>query len=170
MAQTDRLTHVNEVGEAHMVDVGEKDVTARTAIASGAITMKPETLALIREDGLKKGDALGVARVAGIMAAKQTAQLIPLCHPLPLTAVSVEFKLIDGLEMGRIEVMARTETVARTGIEMEALTAASVACLTLYDMAKAVDRTMSIDAIRLEYKNGGRSGEFRRNHGTGSID
>jgi cyclic pyranopterin phosphate synthase len=142
-----------------MVDVSGKPETERTAKASGQVRMQPATAALIRDKALSKGDVLEVARLAGIMGAKRTSDLIPLCHPLPLTSVSIEFAW-DGDAVLRIE--ATTRVLARTGVEMEALTAVAVAALTVYDMCKAVDRTMTIDAIRLEEKAGGRSGPFRR--------
>ena len=140
-----------------MVDVGQKPDTQRTAIARGEIHMRPETLALIQEGALKKGDVLSVAQIAGVMAAKRTSELIPLCHPLPLTQVTVDLDLDDGLPGVRITAAART--VGKTGVEMEALTAVSVAALTVYDMAKAVEKTMKIQNIRLVEKHGGRSGD-----------
>ncbi len=151
-----RLTHVDESGAARMVDVGAKTVTERVAVARGAVTMKPETLALIRSNALGKGDALAVARVAGVMAAKNTAQLIPLCHPIPLDVVTVDFETDE--DAGRVNVEAAAKTSARTGVEMEALTAVSVAALTIYDMCKAADRSMRIESVRLVKKTGGRSG------------
>ena len=154
---TPKLTHVDETGRAHMVDVGAKDDTERIAIAKGEIVMKPETLVLIRAGSLKKGDVLTVAQVAGIMAAKKTSELIPLCHPLPLTKVDVDFVLDESLPGVRIT--ATTKTVGKTGVEMEALTAVSVAALTVYDMAKAAEKTMKIQNIRLAEKHGGRSGD-----------
>ena len=161
------LTHLDEKGRASMVDVGVKDETERKAVAGAFISMKPETLDAIYAGALPKGDVLAVARVAGIMAAKRTSELIPLCHPLALTKVAVDFQRSD--EAGRIgiaiESMART--VGRTGVEMEALTAASTAALTIYDMAKAIDRAMVIGEIRLEYKSGGKSGIFQREDGEG---
>ena len=152
------LTHLNARGEAHIVDIGDKAVTRRRAVATARLEARPETIALITGGGLKKGDALAVARIAGIMAAKQTADLIPLCHPIPLTSVTVEIAP-DGPDL---LVTAIAETTAQTGVEMEALTAASVAALTLYDMAKSVDRAMRIAAIQLEEKSGGKSGDFHR--------
>jgi cyclic pyranopterin phosphate synthase len=142
-----------------MVDVTEKGVTVREAEARGAVFMRPETLALVRSNASAKGDVLGVARVAGIMAAKRTEELIPLCHSLPLTGVDVEFELGD--EPSRVEIVARVRTVAKTGVEMEALAAVTVAALTVYDMCKAVDRGMVIGDVRLTYKSGGRSGTYR---------
>jgi cyclic pyranopterin phosphate synthase len=142
-----------------MVDVGGKPETARRAVASSRVRMLPATLTLIRDKSISKGDVLEVARLAGIMAAKQTAGLIPLCHPLPLTSVKLEFA-VDGTDVLRIS--ATAEVVARTGVEMEALTAVSVAALTVYDMCKAIDRGMVIESIRLDEKSGGKSGEFRR--------
>jgi cyclic pyranopterin phosphate synthase len=158
-----KLTHLNESGEAHMVDVGAKPASARAALAEGRINMRPETFALIIEGGHKKGDVLAVARVAGIMAAKKTAELIPLCHPLALTRVEVE--LIPDAPSHAVHVRARTATVGPTGVEMEALTAVQVALLTIYDMCKAVDRGMTITDVRLLEKSGGRSGHWRREPG-----
>lgn len=154
-----KLTHIGEDGAANMVDVGDKDVTQRVAVAQGAISMQPATLELILKGDMKKGDVIGTARLAGIMAAKKTADLIPLCHPLALTKVSVEIEPDAGLPGLRVRATARVE--GRTGVEMEALTACSVACLTLYDMAKAVDRAMTITDIRLVEKSGGKSGDWR---------
>lgn len=153
----EQLTHIDSQGTARMVDVGAKAVTAREAIAAGAVVMRPETLALIRAGNLKKGDVLGTARLAGIMAAKQTSALIPLCHPLVLSYVDVDFALDDALPGVRIRATVRTS--GQTGVEMEALTAVSVAALTIYDMAKAVEKTMRIEGVRLLEKRGGRSGE-----------
>ncbi len=152
-----RLTHLDESGQAAMVDVGRKRDTERIAVARGQVAMKAETLALIREGALKKGDVLAVARLAGVMAAKRTADLIPLCHSLQLTHVEVSLTLDDNPPCVLIEATART--VGKTGVEMEALTAVSVAALTVYDMAKAVDREMRIEAIRLAEKRGGQSGD-----------
>lgn len=154
------LTHVDASGEAHMVDVGDKAETTRSATASGHIRMAAATLALILEGNAKKGDVIGTARLAGIMAAKQTASLIPLCHPLMLTKVSVEITADEALP--GLRVTATAKLTGRTGVEMEALTAVSVACLTIYDMAKAADRLMEIGGIRLEEKSGGKSGDFQR--------
>ena len=151
------LTHLNEKGEAHIVDIGDKAVTRRRAVAQARILGKPETIATILGGGLKKGDALAVARIAGIMAAKKTADLIPLCHPIALTKVSVE---INGDGDGAILIEATAETTGQTGVEMEALVAASTAALTLYDMAKAIDRAMTITDICLLEKSGGKSGDF----------
>lgn len=153
-----QLTHLDESGKAAMVDVGAKADTERTAIVRGQVSMQPETLDLIREGALKKGDVLAVARIAGVMAAKRTAELIPLCHPLQLTHVDVELTLDD--EESRVLIEAQVRTVGKTGVEMEALTAASVAALTIYDMAKAVDRRMRIENIRLVEKRGGQSGDI----------
>ena len=153
------LTHISSDGEARMVDVGEKAETAREAVAQGAIRMKPETLALILSGNAAKGDVLGVARVAGIMAAKKTSELIPLCHPLALTKVEVSLTPDEALP--GIVVRATARVTGRTGVEMEALTAASVACLTVYDMAKAVDRGMEIVSVRLLEKSGGKSGDWK---------
>ena len=155
---TPKLSHIDETGRARMVDVGDKDVTERVAVAKGRILMQPETLRLVREGGFKKGDVLGVARLAGIMAAKRTSDLIPLCHPLPLTQVTVE---LDELPSGDgIEITATARATWKTGVEMEALTAVTVAGLTVYDMCKAVDRGMRIEAVRLVSKTGGKSGDF----------
>jgi cyclic pyranopterin phosphate synthase len=153
------LTHFDESGASRMVDVGHKRVTRRLARASGCVRMAAETLALIRDKKAAKGDVLEVARLAGIMAAKRTADLIPLCHPLPLDAVEIEYAFVDPQTL-RIEATAEVE--AKTGIEMEALTAVSVAALTVYDMCKSVDRGISIGPIQLEEKSGGRSGHWRR--------
>jgi cyclic pyranopterin phosphate synthase len=153
------LTHFDAAGASRMVDVGDKTVTRRTARASGVVRMAAETLALVRDKRAAKGDVLEVARLAGIMAAKRTAELIPLCHPLPLESVSIDLSFAD-TETLRIEATVQVE--AKTGVEMEALTAVSVAALTVYDMCKSVDRGMSIGPIRLEEKSGGRSGAWSR--------
>ena len=152
------LTHFDASGRARMVDVGEKDVTHRVAVASGRVTMRPETAALIREGRAEKGDVLAVAQVAAIMAAKRTHELIPMCHPLLLTRIDVAFDV----EAAAVSIQARVETRGQTGVEMEALTAVSAAALTIYDMVKAVDRGMTIETIRLEEKRGGRSGAWTR--------
>lgn len=154
-----KLTHLDDKGEARMVDVSGKEVTRRRAEARGRVTMAAETLALIRENGLPKGDVLAAARLAGIMAAKKTGELIPLCHPLPLDEVSVAFSFDDAAPA--VDITATATVTGRTGVEMEALTAVSVAALTLYDMCKAVDKAMRIGDIRLTYKEGGRSGVFK---------
>ncbi|MFA7680637.1 MAG: cyclic pyranopterin monophosphate synthase MoaC [Pigmentiphaga sp.] len=154
------LTHFNEAGQAHMVDVGAKPATARVAIARGAIVMQPDTLALIQSGSAKKGDVLGIARLAGIMAAKKTADLIPLCHPIPLTHVSCDFDIDEANH--RVVCLVRAETVGGTGVEMEALTAVQIALLTIYDMCKAVDRGMSITDVQLIEKRGGKSGVWKR--------
>lgn len=155
---TDRnLTHLDDSGAAHMVDVSAKPATAREATATGRITLSAEALTAIRDGGTKKGDVLAVARVAGIMAAKRTADLIPLCHPLPLSGVTLDIALEDGA----IRVTATVRTTHPTGVEMEAMTAVSVALLTLYDMAKSLDRAMVIEGVRLLAKSGGRSGDWR---------
>jgi len=151
------LTHLDSSGRARMVDVTEKSETDRLAVARGEVRMRPETLRLIREGNLKKGDVLTVAQLAGIMAAKRTAELIPLCHPLPLTHVDVTFRLMK--ELPGVEITASVRTTAKTGAEMEALTAVSVAALTIYDMAKAAEKTMRIENIRLVEKRGGKSGD-----------
>jgi cyclic pyranopterin monophosphate synthase len=153
------LTHFDEHGASRMVDTSTKAETLRQARASGTVRLAPATAALIRDRALAKGDVLEVARLAGIMAAKRTSDLIPLCHPLPLTGVQVDFTFV-GDDLLRIEAVARV--FGRTGVEMEALTAVSVTALTVYDMCKAVDRTMTIEGIRLEEKSGGKSGTFRR--------
>lgn len=153
------LTHFDEDGASRMVDVGGKAITVRTATASGLVRMQPATLSLIRNCGAAKGDVLEVARLAGIMAAKRTDELIPLCHSLPLDGVTVDFSYPDE---SSVAISATVRITARTGVEMEALTAVSVAALTIYDMCKAVDRGMTIERIQLEEKTGGRSGTFRR--------
>ena len=152
------FTHFDASGNAAMVDVSAKPVTGRTATARARVAMQPATLAMIQAGTAKKGDVLGVARIAGIMAAKRTAELIPLCHPLPISAVSVE--LTADAAGSAVEIAATVRTTGQTGVEMEALTAASVAALTVYDMCKSVDRSMRIDALRLTHKAGGKSGEF----------
>ncbi|SFZ74402.1 cyclic pyranopterin monophosphate synthase MoaC [Chitinimonas taiwanensis] len=154
------LTHFNAAGQAHMVDVAAKPKTHRLAIAAGRIHMQPATFALLAAGDAKKGDVLGVARLAGIMAAKRTGELIPLCHPLPLTHVSVDFSL--DAATSSVLCQASTETVGRTGVEMEALSAVSVALLTIYDMLKAVDKGMCIDGLQLIEKRGGKSGHWQR--------
>ena len=153
------LTHLSASGEANMVDVGDKPATTREATAEGVIVMSPETLALILAGDAKKGDVLGTARIAGIMAAKRTHELIPLCHPLALSKVSVDLRPDETLP--GVVVTATARVTGPTGVEMEALTAVSVACLTVYDMTKAVDRGMRIEGVRLLAKSGGRSGDFR---------
>ena len=152
------LTHLDEQGNAKMVDVGDKDVTSREAVARGHVSIQPETLRLSKVGLMKKGDVLTIAQLAGIMGAKKTSELIPLCHPLPLDRVDVDLEL-DEAE-SRINITATAKTTARTGVEMEALTAVSVAALTLYDMCKSVDRGMRIEGIRLVKKSGGRSGDI----------
>lgn len=154
-----KMTHLDENGRAIMVDISRKIDTERIAVASGTVRMRSETLELIRSGEVKKGDVLAVARVAGIMAAKKTSELIPLCHPLPLTSAKVEFEFASD---DTLRIVAETKTTYATGVEMEALTAASVAALTIYDMCKAVDRAMVISEIKLEKKSGGQSGEFNR--------
>ncbi len=154
------LTHLTESGEAHMVDVSAKVVSRRDAEARGRVTMKRETVALIRDNLARKGDVLGVARIAGILAAKRTSDLIPLCHSLALSQVDVQFEL--DLENGRVDIVGRATVDGKTGVEMEALTAVSLAALTIYDMCKSVDRGMVIEGLRLTYKSGGRSGTFRQ--------
>ncbi|MDZ7874440.1 MAG: cyclic pyranopterin monophosphate synthase MoaC [Rhizobium sp.] len=153
------LTHIGASGEAHMVDVSAKDDTVRIAVAEGFVKMKPETLSTIREGNAKKGDVIGTARIAGIMAAKQTSNLIPLCHPLMLSKVTVDIE--EDSDLPGLRVAATVKLTGKTGVEMEALTAVSVTCLTIYDMAKAVDKTMEIGGIRVMEKSGGKSGDFR---------
>src|SRR5262245_24823091 len=155
-----RLSHLNEEGEARMVDVSAKEVTSRTARAEGFVSMTSKTLDLILSGTAPKGDVLATARIAGIMAAKRTAELIPLCHPLPLTEVTVDFEPSRDPPGLRVEASAKVD--AKTGVEMEALTAVSIACVTIYDMVKAVDRAMSFSDIRLVEKTGGRSARFKR--------
>ena len=155
-----KLTHLDDQGAAHMVDVGAKDVTRRQATATALVSMQPDTMALLEAGGHKKGDVLAVARVAGIQAAKKTPDLIPLCHPLMLDSVSVEFEM--RIASSEVLVRATCGLSGKTGVEMEALTAASVAALTIYDMCKAVDRGMQIGPIALEQKSGGKSGEWQR--------
>ncbi len=158
------LTHIDAQGRARMVDVSDKPATAREAVAAGRVTMRAETLALVREGRAKKGDVRVVAELAGVMAAKRTADLIPLCHPLALSSVKVEVaEAADGAPA--LDVTAWVRTTGPTGVEMEALTAVSVACLTLYDMLKAADKAMTIEAVRLLEKSGGASGDFRRGEG-----
>ncbi|QID18323.1 cyclic pyranopterin monophosphate synthase MoaC [Nitrogeniibacter mangrovi] len=156
---TDRLTHFDADGQAHMVDVADKSETRRVAVAEGRIVMAPETFAMIEQGSAKKGDVIGIARIAAIQAAKRTADLVPLCHPLPLTRVAVDFAL-DADEPA-VRCTVRAETVGRTGVEMEALTAVQVGLLTIYDMCKAVDRGMRMEGIRLLEKLGGKSGHWR---------
>lgn len=152
------LTHFDAAGQAHMVDVGDKEVTDRVAVAEGAVVMRPETLALVQAGTAKKGDVLGVARLAGIMAAKKTAELIPLCHPLPITRVALD--LAPDPALPGVRISATVRTTGQTGVEMEALTAVSVAGLTVYDMLKAADRSMTITGIRVTLKDGGKSGRY----------
>ena len=155
---SDKLSHLDESGAARMVDVGAKADTERIAVAGGAVVMQPETLRLIRDGAIKKGDVLTVARIAGIMAAKRTSELIPLCHPLALTHIDVTLTLDE--PANRVVIRATARTIGKTGVEMEALTAATVAALTVYDMAKAVDRGMRINNVRLLEKHGGKSGDY----------
>ncbi len=157
-AQTSGLTHFDPAGQAHMVDVGEKAETHRIAIATGTIHMKPETLAIIQSGTAKKGDVLGIARIAAIMAAKRTSDLIPLCHPLALTKVAVDF--MPDTQTNSVTCNAQVETFGKTGVEMEALTAVQVGLLTIYDMCKAVDRGMVMNNIQLLEKHGGKSGSW----------
>ena len=152
------LTHFDDRGQAHMVDVSEKPVTARLAVARGHVIMSAETLAVITSGSAKKGDVLGVARLAGIMGAKKTADLIPLCHPLPITKVALE--LVPDPALPGVRVEATVKTSGQTGVEMEALTAVTTACLTIYDMLKAVEKSMRIDGIALVLKEGGKSGRY----------
>ncbi|HWR89042.1 MAG TPA: cyclic pyranopterin monophosphate synthase MoaC [Dissulfurispiraceae bacterium] len=155
-----KFTHFDEEGKARMVDVSAKPATLREAVASGRIVMKPETLRMIGEGQVAKGDVLGVARLAGIMAAKRTGDLIPLCHPLPVTSITIEFALDE--PASAVDIKSTVKTVGQTGVEMEALVAASVAALTIYDMCKAADREMIISDIKLLRKSGGKSGVFVR--------
>ncbi len=166
MTGDNSLTHIGEDGAANMVDVGDKSETQRIAVAEGWVRMQRETLQMIRGGDAKKGDVIGTARLAGIMAAKQTSNLIPLCHPLMLTKVSVHIEEDEGLPGLRVEAMAKL--TGKTGVEMEALTAVSVTCLTIYDMAKAVDKAMEIRDIRLVSKSGGKSGDWNRPPSTGA--
>lgn len=156
-----RLTHFNNCGDAHMVDVGDKQSTHRIAVAEGHISMQPETLRLIESGDNKKGDVIGIARIAGIMAAKRTAELIPLCHPLALSHVDLEFSTSN--QPASVSCRAVVETRGQTGVEMEALTAVQIALLTIYDMSKAVDRGMTIEKVQLIEKQGGKSGHWQRN-------
>lgn len=155
-----RLTHLSDAGEARMVDVSDKAATDRIAVAAGCVVMERETLALCMSGNAKKGDVLGAARIAGIMAAKKTSELIPLCHPIALTKVTVDLEADEALP--GVRVTATAKTTGQTGVEMEALTAVSVACLTIYDMLKAADRGMRIDGVTLMEKRGGKSGDWRR--------
>ena len=156
---SNKLTHLGARGEAHMVDVSAKPATERVAVAAGRVVMQEKTLDLVLEGNAKKGDVLGAARIAGIMAAKRTHDLIPLCHPLSITKAEVDIR--PDAALPGLEVTARVKVAGKTGVEMEALTAVAVACLTIYDMVKAVDRGMRIEGIRLIEKRGGRSGHFR---------
>ncbi len=158
VVSSEGLTHFDETGQAHMVDVGEKPETHRIAIATGVIKMKPETLAIIQAGTAKKGDVLGVARIAAIMAAKRTSDLIPLCHPLAITRVAVDFD--SDVTQASVTCTARVETVGKTGVEMEALTAVQIGLLIIYDMCKAVDRGMVITDVRVQEKHGGKSGDY----------
>ncbi|MFO1167752.1 MAG: cyclic pyranopterin monophosphate synthase MoaC [Rhodoblastus sp.] len=155
-----RLTHLSDAGEARMVDVSDKAATERIAVAAGCVVMERETLALCMSGNAKKGDVLGAARIAGIMAAKKTSELIPLCHPIALTKVTVDLEADEALP--GVRVTATAKTTGQTGVEMEALTAVSVACLTIYDMLKAADRGMRIEGVTLMEKRGGKSGDWRR--------
>lgn len=154
------LTHFNAAGKARMVDVSSKDETVRQALAEGRVRMKAETLALVRQGAMGKGDVLAVAQVAGIMGAKRTWEIIPMCHPLLLTGIDVEFTIVD--EDCAINIRAIVRTTGKTGVEMEALTAVSTAALTIYDMCKAVDKGITIEYVRLSAKSGGKSGDYRR--------
>jgi len=158
-----KLSHLDEEGKARMVDVSGKPIAKRTAVASGSVHMKPETLALIKQGMILKGDVLGAARIAGIMAAKKVAHLIPLCHPLNLTSVKIDFSVDE--QKNRVEIMATANCNGQTGVEMEALTAVSVAALTIYDMCKSVDKGIIISDIMLLEKTGGKSGDFKRAQG-----
>ena len=158
----DRLSHLDETGAAHMVDVTAKDATKRIAVASGTVRTRPDVEELITANGLPKGDALATARVAGIMAAKRTSDLVPLCHPLAITGVDIDFTIGGDDDPGAVAITATVRTTDRTGVEMEALTAVSVAALTVYDMIKAVDRAARIDDIRVVRKEGGKTGTWVR--------
>ncbi|MFC1680587.1 cyclic pyranopterin monophosphate synthase MoaC [Pseudomonadota bacterium] len=160
MTTADKLTHFNASGEAHMVDVGDKQITFRVAVASGRIRMLESTLDMILGDRHKKGDVLGIARVAGIMGAKRTSDLIPLCHPIAITRITIDFE--SDTESSSIACHARVETRGQTGVEIEALTAVQIALLTIYDMCKAVDRGMTMEGICLQEKSGGQSGHWTR--------
>ncbi|MFN8523112.1 MAG: cyclic pyranopterin monophosphate synthase MoaC [Chloroflexota bacterium] len=157
---------MDESGRARMVDVSAKDDTVRLATARGRVLMRPETLALIRDGGIKKGDVLAIAQVAGVMGAKRTPEIIPLCHPLAISGVDMAFSLDE--RESAVEIEATVKVVGKTGVEMEALTAVSAAALTIYDMCKAVDKGMILDSIRLEHKSGGRSGVYQRHDAAGS--
>lgn len=159
------LSHLDARGQAHMVDVGDKAETSRVAIAEGCVVMQPQTLAIVRAGDAKKGDVLGTARLAGIMAAKRSHELIPLCHPLLITKIAVDLEIDEALP--GIRVRAEVKVKGQTGVEMEALTAVSVACLTVYDMVKAADRGMRIEGIRLTHKSGGKSGVFETDSADG---
>ena len=163
MPENPRFTHLDQSGQARMVDVGAKTPTARAAVAEAVVRLSPETFRLLVDQALPKGDVLAAARIAGIMAAKRTGSLIPLCHPLPLDVVDIRFHLDEAAHAVRIEAEARV--TAKTGVEMEAMTAAAVAALTLYDMCKAVQKDIVIETVRLIYKAGGKSGEFRAKAG-----
>ena len=156
---TGKLSHFDEAGQAHMVDVSAKPVTDRIAVAEGRVVMQADTLALVLQGTAKKGDVLGIARIAGIMAAKRTAELIPLCHPLPITKVTLD--LVPDAALPGIRVQATVKTSGQTGAEMEALTAVSIACLTIYDMLKAAEKSMQIEGIRVVLKDGGKSGLYQ---------
>ena len=158
----DGLSHLDETGAAHMVDVSAKDVTKRVAVAAGVVRTRPDVVAMITANGLPKGDALATARVAGIMAAKRTSELVPLCHPLAITGVDIGFTVGADDEPSAVAITATVRTTDRTGVEMEALTAVSVAALTVYDMIKAVDRAAEIDDIRVVRKEGGKTGTWER--------
>jgi cyclic pyranopterin phosphate synthase len=160
-----KFSHIDSRGKARMVDVSEKAATQREAIAKGSVSMKPAVIRLIKDGAVPKGDVLAAARIAGITAAKKTADIIPLCHPLFITSVTVDMTLHE--KKGRIDIVAKAKTVGQTGVEMEALTAVSVAALTIYDMCKAVDKEMVISDIMLMEKRGGRSGEFKRGAASG---
>ena len=157
MSMTNKLSHIDEAGNARMVDVGQKENTERIAIAKGEVVMKEKTLELIREGSIQKGDVLTVAQIAGIMAAKRTSELIPMCHPLPLHDIKLELSLNS--ELPGVKITSTVKTIAKTGVEMEALTAVAVAALTVYDMAKAAEKTMKIQNVRLVQKTGGKSGD-----------
>ncbi|GFM20819.1 MULTISPECIES: cyclic pyranopterin monophosphate synthase MoaC [unclassified Mycobacterium] len=158
----DGLSHLDETGAAHMVDVSAKDITKRVAVAAGVVRTRPDVVAMITANGLPKGDALATARVAGILAAKRTSELVPLCHPLAITGVDIDFTVGADDDPAAVAITATVRTTDRTGVEMEALTAVSVAALTVYDMIKAVDRAAEIDDIRVLHKEGGKTGTWER--------
>ena len=166
MTDTNRLTHLNDDGKADMVDIGDKPVSQRRAVAGGRVLMRPETLAAIRAGDIKKGDVLSLARIAGIMGAKRTAELVPLCHPIPIDRIALDFDFDD--QHSAVNITATVASTGKTGVEMEALTAVSVAALTIYDMGKSIDRGMRLSDIRLLEKSGGVRGDFHLQDGDGA--